>query len=62
MYSLLLFLVVYYVWNYFHFIKIRLIYAFANTIVFNCCLILFRTLVDGMRLALKHNRSEVLQV
>ena len=61
MYSLLLFLVVYYVWTYFHFVKICVIYAFANTIDFNY-LILFRILVNGIRLALKHDRSKVLKV
>ena len=37
------------------------IYAFANTIDFNY-LILFRILVNGIRLALKHDRSKVLKV
>ena len=62
MYSLLLFPVVYYVWNCFPFNKkTPLIYDFVNTIDFNCCLALCWILVGGMRLALKHNRSEALE-
>ena len=59
MYSLLLFPIVHYVWNCFHFIKIPLM---SLPIPFSCCLFLFQILVDGMRLALKHNRTEVLEV
>ena len=42
--------------------KICLIYVFTNTTDFNCCFILFRILVNGMRLALKNIRIEVLEV